>query len=138
MILLGLFGATIGKNVVLKPGVNIKYPWNLRLGDNVWIGESVWIDSLAKVEIENNVCISQGALILSGNHNYKKKDFSLIVEEIRIKEWAWIGAKSVVCTGVTCGSHSILTVGAVTSKNLEPYGIYQGNPAKKTRDRIIE
>ena len=108
------------------------------MGNNVWIGESVWIDSLAMVEIGDNVCISQGALILNGNHNYKTTDFALIVERIVIKEGTWIGAKSIVCAGVTCGSHSVLTVGSVASSSMEAYGIYQGNPAIKIRQRVIE
>ena len=66
---LRLFGAKIGKGVVIKPRVNVKYPWLLEIGDHTWIGEGVWIDNLGQVEIGNNVCISQGALLLSGNHN---------------------------------------------------------------------
>src|SRR5947208_3121617 len=58
VFLLRLFGAKVGKGVVIKPGVNIKYPWRLKIGDNVWIGEKVWIDNLGDVVIEDNVCIS--------------------------------------------------------------------------------
>ena len=47
--LLRLFGAKIGKGVVIKPCVNIKYPWKLRIGNYVWIGENVWIDNLDTV-----------------------------------------------------------------------------------------
>ena len=72
---LRLFGAKIGKGVVIKPQVNIKYPWNLTLGNHVWIGELVWIDNLAKVNIEDNGCVSQGAMLLCGNHDYKKSSF---------------------------------------------------------------
>src|ERR1700733_968142 len=54
--LLRLFGARIGKGVVLKPGVNIKYPWKLTIGDHSWIGERVWIDNLAAVHLGKNVC----------------------------------------------------------------------------------
>ena len=67
--LLKLFGARIGRNVVIKPGVNIKYPWKLVIGDYSWIGEDVWIDNLSSVSIGNNACISQGAMLLCGNHN---------------------------------------------------------------------
>lgn len=135
--ILRLFGAKVGRGVNIKPSVNIKYPWNLEIGDYVWIGENVWIDSLGEVFIGDNACISQGALILSGNHNYKSSAFDLIVEKIIIEEGAWIGAKSVVTQGVTCGSHSILSVGSVASGNLEPYSIYRGNPAVKIKERVI-
>ncbi|MCW3109752.1 MAG: putative colanic acid biosynthesis acetyltransferase WcaF, partial [Segetibacter sp.] len=67
--LLRLFGAKIGKRVFIKPSVNIKYPWLLHIGNDVWIGEKVWIDNLGLVTIGNDVCISQGAFLLTGNHN---------------------------------------------------------------------
>jgi putative colanic acid biosynthesis acetyltransferase WcaF len=137
VFLLQLFGAKVGNGVTIKPTVNIKYPWNLKIGENTWIGENVWIDNLGDVVIGNNVCISQGSLLLCGNHNYKKTTFGLIVGNIEIEEGVWIGAKSIVCPGVTCKSHSVLSTGSVATKNLEPYGIYQGNPANKVKERLI-
>ena len=136
--LLTLFGAKIGVGVVIKPKVNIKYPWLLEVGDFVWIGEQVWIDNLAKVNIGDNVCISQGAMLLCGNHNYKKATFNLIIGKIILEEGSWVGAKSTVCPGVTLGSHSILAVSSVANTDLTSYSIYQGNPAVKIRDRVIE
>lgn len=136
--LLRLFGARIGRGVHIKPCVNIKYPWLLEIGNYVWIGENVWIDNLVKVTISDNVCVSQGAMFLSGNHNYKKSSFDLIVGEIVLQEGTWVGAKSIVCPGVTLYTHSVLAVGSVANKNLDAYGVYQGNPAIKVRERKIE
>ena len=135
---LRLFGAKVGAGVVIKPSVNIKYPWNLEIGKHVWIGENVWIDNLGKVVIKDNACISQGAFLLCGNHNYKKETFDLVVSQIIIEDGVWIGAKSIVCPGVVCQSHAVLSVGSVAVKNLEPYSIYQGNPAVKIRERVFE
>ena len=136
--ILKIFGAKIGKGVVIKPGVNIKYPWYLEIGDHCWLGEYVWIDNLAKVTIEDHVCISQGAMLLCGNHNYKKKTFDLITRPIILEEGSWIGAKSMVCPGVTLQSHSILSVGSVANRDLEAYCVYKGNPALKIKERNIE
>lgn len=138
VLLLRIFGASVGNNVFIKPTVRIKYPWNLTIGQNSWIGENVWIDNLSKVTIGSNVCISQGAMLLCGNHNYKKSTFDLMLGQIRLEEGVWIGAQAVVCPGVTCKSHSILSVGSVATKDMEAYSIYQGNPAVKVKDRIIE
>jgi putative colanic acid biosynthesis acetyltransferase WcaF len=135
---LRLFGARVGKNVLIKPGVNIKYPWQLEIGDNCWIGERVWIDNLAMVKIGSDVCISQGAMLLCGNHDYRLSTFDLLVGEINLENGVWIGALSVVGPGVTIGSHAVLSVGSVAGKNLEGWKIYRGNPAEPVRERVIE
>ena len=136
--ILRLFGAKIGSNVTIKPGVNIKYPWKLKVGNNCWIGENVWIDNLDEVTLADNVCISQGAFLLCGNHNYKSSSFDLMIRPINIETGAWLGAKSFVCPGVTVASHAILSLGSLANKDLEPYTIYKGNPAVKFKKRIIE
>lgn len=136
-LVLRMFGAKIGKGVVIKPRINVKYPWKLTVGNHVWIGEHVWIDNLGEVKIGDHSCLSQGAMLLCGNHNYKKETFDLMVEDITIEEGVWIGAHAVVSPGVVCRSHSILTVNSVATQELEAYSIYQGNPAKKIRERKI-
>ena len=135
--LLKMFGAKVGKGLIIKPHVNIKYPWRLRIGNYVWIGEHSWIDNLGDIIIEDNVCISQGAMLLCGNHDYRKTSFDLIVGSIHLKKGSWIGAKSVVCPNVFVGSHAILTVGSVATQNMSDYTIYQGNPAQPIKERII-
>lgn len=136
--ILRLFGAKVGKNVVIKPSVNIKYPWFLEIGDHCWIGEEVWIDNLTTIIIGNHCCLSQGAYLLTGNHNFTKKSFDLIAKSITLEDGVWIGAKATVGPGVTCRSHAILTVNSFTSKDLEPYGVYQGTPAIKVKTRKID
>lgn len=136
--LLRMFGAQIGKGVVIKPSVNIKYPWNLFIGDYSWIGENVWIDNLVQVTIGANVCISQGAMLLCGNHNYKKTTFDLIVKPIIIEDGVWIGAQTTVCPGVKAHSHSVLCVGSVASKDLDAFSIYRGNPAEFIKTREVK
>ena len=95
--MLKIFGAKIGSGVILKPGINIKYPWHLKIGDNCWIGENVWIDNLSQVTIKSDVCLSQGAMLLCGNHNYKRATFDLVLEPIIIESGAWLGAKTIIC-----------------------------------------
>ncbi len=137
VMLLKAFGAWVGKNVLIKPAVNIKYPWHLSIGDNVWIGEKVWIDNLTTTTIGSNVCISQGAMLLTGNHDYKSPSFDLITKGIVLEDGVWIGAQSVVCPGVRCLSHAVLSVNSVANKELAAYGIYQGNPAVFIRNRKL-
>lgn len=137
VLLLRLFGAKIGKRICLKPCVLIKSPWNLIIGNDCWIGEKVWIDNLDKVYIGNNVCISQGALLLTGNHDYKVSSMPYRNAPIILEDGTWVGAKAIVCSGVTVHENAILTVGSVSTKDMDANGIYQGNPAKKIRERVI-
>ena len=136
--LLRLFGGKIGKGVILKPGVNIKYAWKLEIGDHAWIGEKAWIDNLGKVRIGSSACLSQGAMLLTGNHDYTSPRFDLMVKDIILEEGVWIGAQAIVCPGVVCASHAVLSAGSVATGPLQAYQVYQGNPAVIVRERQIK
>jgi len=136
--ILKLFGASVGKGVVIKPNVNIKYPWFLTIDDYTWIGEEVWIDNLAQINIGKNCVLSQGAFLLCGSHDYTLESFDLITKPIVLEDGSWVGAKATVCPGVICRTHSVLAVGSVATKDLDEYSIYQGNPAVKKRDRVVK
>lgn len=138
VFILRLYGAKIGTKVNIKPKVNIKYPWHLVIDNYAWIGENVWIDNLDEVVIGKHACLSQGSMLLCGNHNYKKNSFDLITGKITLEDGVWIGAGAIVCPGVTCKNHSVLTTGSIATKNLDEYGIYSGNPAVFTRKREIK
>jgi len=135
--ILRLFGAKVGVAVVIKPNVNIKYPWFLEIGAHTWIGEDVWIDNLAQVSIGEHCVLSQAAFLLTGSHDYTQENFDLVLKPIVLENGTWIGAKATVCPGVTCKSHSVLAVGSVATKELDAYGVYQGNPAILKRQREI-
>jgi putative colanic acid biosynthesis acetyltransferase WcaF len=135
---LRLFGAQIGKGVVIKPQVKITFPWKLSIGDDVWLGEECWLLNLEKIVIGNNVCISQRAMLCTGSHNYKLPTFDLIVKPIAVEDGAWIGAAAWIGPGVTIGTHAVLTAGSVAAKDLEPWKIYRGNPAEFIRTRAID
>lgn len=135
--ILSLFGATVGKNCKIKPCVNIKYPWFLHIGDDVTIGENVWVDNLAKVTIHDSVTISQGALLLTGNHDYNAEGFDLMLGEIVIHEGAWICAKAIVGPGVTIGRNAVLGLGSVTSKDLDENTVYNSMKLEAVKQRKI-
>ncbi len=136
--LLRLFGSKIGRGVVVKPNVQIKFPWYLSVGEYAWIGEKVWIDNLVPVSIGSHSCISQGAMLLTGNHNYKSKHFELIMGEIHLERGVWIGARAMVCPGVRGGEHAVLSVMSVAVNDLEPRTVYAGSPAAAVRKREIQ
>ncbi|MDQ6844342.1 MAG: WcaF family extracellular polysaccharide biosynthesis acetyltransferase [Bacteroidota bacterium] len=135
VLFLKAFGAKAGKGICIKPNVNIKYPWFLEIGDNTWIGEHVWIDNLASVRLGDNVCLSQGCMILSGNHDYTRATFDLMIKAIVLEDGVWIGARAIVCGGIICKHHAVLSLGSVATSDLEPLSVYQGNPAVKLKER---
>lgn len=133
--LLRLFGAQIGNGVVIKPYVKIKFPWKLTIGDHSWIGEKAWIDNLAEVRIGNHCCISQGVYICTGNHRWDADSFDLVTAAVQVEDHCWIGSKARLAPGVVCRTGSVLSIGSVATKNLEPWQIHTGVPAQASKER---
>ena len=129
-IILILFGAKLGKSIRLSPGIKIKMPWRLYIGDYSWIGEDVWIDNLSLVRIGNNVCVSQGVYFCTGNHNFKKDNFNLICEPINVESESWIGSKAIIGPGNTIGQGSVIKMGLVINEDLPPQSIFTKNKIK--------
>ena len=135
--LLKLFGARVGSGVVLKPSINIKYPWNLEIGDYTWIGEGVWLDSLGMIKIGENCCISQGVYFCTGSHNWTDPNFGLVIKPITVEAGVWVGAHALIMPGVTLKSHSVIAGGSVVATDTLPNMIYVGNPAESVKERQI-
>lgn len=132
------FGARIGRGVIIKPNVHIKYPWHLSVGDNSWIGERSWIDNFVPVRIGANAVLSQGAYLCTGNHDWSDPNMGLIVKPIEVEDGAWVGAFARVAPGVTVGRESILTLGSVLLTDAAPRGVYRGNPAVRVGERDLD
>ncbi|MEB3421669.1 WcaF family extracellular polysaccharide biosynthesis acetyltransferase [Salipiger marinus] len=111
--LLRAFGATIGQGVVIKPHVTVKFPWRLKIGSHVWIGERVWIDNLAQVTLCDHACISQGAYLCTGSHDWSAQAFTLVTKPIFVGKGAWVGARSSLAPGAVLGDGAILAMGSL-------------------------
>jgi putative colanic acid biosynthesis acetyltransferase WcaF len=135
--LLRLFGARIGSGVILKPGIRVKFPWRLAIGNQSWIGERVWIDNLAEVTIGAHCCLSQGAYLCTGSHDWSKPAFDLITRPIRIDDGAWIAAGATIGPGVNVGAGAVLLLGSVAVRDLGAGDLHQGVPAARTGRRRI-
>ena len=106
--LLRAFGARVGRGLVCKPRVTIKYPWFLELGDHVWIGEDVWIENPGPVRIGSHVCLSQGVRLLTGSHDWSRPDFAFFARPITLGEGVWVTAFRVIRPGVEVPAHSVV------------------------------
>lgn len=137
VLLLRSFGARIGRGVVIKPQVEVKYPWFLTVGNNCWIGEHCWIDNLTAVRLGNNVCLSQGSYLCTGNHNWSDPCFGLMIAPIFCQDGSWAGAKSVLGPGAVLGECAVAAAGAVITGTVPDYEVHAGNPAKFVRSRVF-
>ena len=135
--LLRLFGARIGQRVVIRHGVNVKYPWHLQVGNDTWIGERVWIDCLTTVRIGSDVCLSQGAYLCTGNHNWSDPAFGLMIAPIQLNDGSWAGAMSILTPGAVLGNGAVAAAGSVISGTVPDFEIYAGNPAVFLKQRLI-
>jgi putative colanic acid biosynthesis acetyltransferase WcaF len=127
--LLRIFGAEIGANVSIKPGVRVKYPWKLRIGKNSWIGEDCWIDNMALVTLGSNVCLSQGSYLCTGNHNWKDRFFPMSATPITLEDGSWVASRCTLGPGVRIGRNAIAAIGSVVCSSIPPNQIHSGNPA---------
>jgi putative colanic acid biosynthesis acetyltransferase WcaF len=137
VFLLRCFGASIGSGVRVKPGVKIKFPWRLTIGKNCWIGENSWLDNVAPITLEDNVCLSQGVYLCTGNHDWTHPQFKLTPAPIYIESGSWIAAKAMVGPGVVVGQGAVLCLGSVASISLKSMTIYAGNPSIPIKKRLM-
>ena len=136
--LLRCFGARIGRQVYLKPRVNIHFPWKLQVGDHTWIGEEVFLLNMEPITIGAHCCISQRAFLCTGNHDFRKPDMRYRNRPIRVEDGAWVGAQVFVAPGVIIAQDAVITVGSVVLHDMPAGMICSGNPCQGIKSRGLE
>jgi putative colanic acid biosynthesis acetyltransferase WcaF len=134
-MVLRCFGARIGQGVVIKPRVNIHFPWKLSVGDHTWIGEEVFILNFEPVSIGAHCCVSQRAFLCTGNHDYRQPSMPYRNQPIVLQDGAWIGAQTFVAPGVTIGSEAVIAAGSVVTHDQPAYMVCAGNPCEAVKNR---
>ncbi|MBQ0943120.1 WcaF family extracellular polysaccharide biosynthesis acetyltransferase [Ideonella sp. 4Y16] len=135
VVLLRLFGARVGKRVVIRPNVTVTYPWKLIIEDDVWIGDNVTLYTLGEITIRSNTIVSQGSYICAADHDYTKTNFPIRIRPIAIESGVWIGARVFVCPGVNICSGAVIGAGSVVTKSVLRAGVYAGNPCRFVKER---
>lgn len=133
--LLRLFGARIGKHTRIYGSARIWYPPNLEMGDYSVLGWKVNCYSQGKVILEDYANVAQYVHLVTGSHNIDDPSFQLFTRPIRVCRHAWLASDSFVGPGVTVGEGAVLGGRGVAFKDLEPWTVYVGNPAKPIRKR---
>jgi len=133
--LLRLFGAKIGKGVIIRPSAKITYPWKVSIEDYAWIGDEVVLYSLGEIEIGKNAVVSQKSYICTGSHDYQKDTFDITAQAIIIEEEAWIATDVFIGPGVTIGKGAVVGARSSVFKDLDGGYIYSGSPARMIKKR---
>lgn len=133
--LLRLFGAKIGKNVLIRPSVKITYPWKLEIGDNAWIGEETYLYNLAEIKIGKNAVISHRSFLNTGGHDYNKTTFDIFAKPIVIEDEAWVTSEVYISPGVTIYKGAVIGVRSSVFNDMPAEMLCYGSPAKPIRKR---
>jgi putative colanic acid biosynthesis acetyltransferase WcaF len=129
------FGARIGRGVVIKPRVNIHFPWKLSVGDHAWIGEEVFILNFEPVTIGAHCCISQRVFLCAGNHDYRQPNMPYRNQPVVVEDGAWVGAQTFVAPGVTIGCEAVVAAGSVVTRDQPARMVCAGNPSVPVKNR---
>lgn len=134
-LLLRLFGARLGKNCHIYPGARIWAPWNLVCEDAVGIADGATIYNVAPITLASHCVISQEAYLCGAGHDIDDPAFPMLGQPIHVGRYAWICARATVCPGVRVGDGAVLGLGGVATRDLAPWTVYTGVPARAGRAR---
>lgn len=134
-LLLRIFGAKLGSTCHFYPKARIWAPWNLICEDRVTLGDDAEIYNPSPLTMGSHCIVSQGAYICGATHEYNNPEFRLVHFPMRLGPYSWVCARATVNPGVNVGAGAILALGSVATRDLEPFGIYAGIPARKVKER---
>lgn len=135
-LLLRLFGARLGSKCHFYPKARIWAPWNLICEDRVSVGDEAELYNPSPLYMGSHCIVSQGGYICGATHEYNDPTFPLVHFPMRLGAYSWICARAVVNPGIQVGFGAILGLNSVATKDLEPFGIYAGVPARKVKERL--
>ena len=136
-ILLRMFGAKIGKGCLICRGVTVYAPWKLKMGNMVCIGPHVELYNKADIIIGSGVVISQDSYLCTASHDISSPLMKLFTAKIEVGDNVWIAAKANILPGVKIGEGAVVGACSVVAKDVTPWSIVVGNPAREVKKRIL-
>ena len=137
VFVLKCFGANISWNSTIHASVKIWAPWNLEVGDFSCIGQEVDCYNQGQITIKKNVTISQKSYLCASSHDFRDVNHSLILKPIIIEDKVWIAADCFVGPGVKINEGAVVGARSAVFKDVEPWTVIGGNPAKFIKERKI-
>jgi putative colanic acid biosynthesis acetyltransferase WcaF len=135
--ILRAFGAKVAWRTQIAGSVTIYFPWRLSIGGDTAIGPGVTFYNLGGLEIGRRVVISQNAYFCGGTHDYTKPNYPLICKSLVVEDDVWIGAAAFLCPGIRVGQGAVVGACSVVTKDVAPWAIVAGNPARAIGSRVI-
>lgn len=136
--LLKLFGAKVGKRVLIRPSAKTTYPWKVTIGDFAWIGDDVVLYSLGEIEIGANAVVSQRSYLCAAGHDYTQPEFPIYDKKVVIGDQAWLATDVFVAPGVTVGEGAVVGARSSVFHDLPPMMVCVGSPAKPIKNRCMK
>lgn len=136
--LLRLFGAQVGKAVLVRQSVKVTYPWKVTIGDHVWIGDDVVLYSLGEIEIGNHAVVSQRSYLCSASHDYTQPEFPIYDRKVCIGARAWLATDVFIAPGVIIGEGAVVGARSSVFHDLPPMMVCVGSPAKPIKPRLSD
>ena len=127
----------IAPKAIIYYGAEIREPYNISIGTGSIIGDKAILDGRNKIIIGENVNLSSNVQIWTEQHDHRDPEFrcSPNKQPVIIKDRVWIGPNSIILHSVTIGEGAVIAAGSIVTKNVEPYTIVAGIPAKKINNR---
>lgn len=135
--LLRMFGAKLAKSASVYSSAKVYYPANLIMKENTCIASDVDCYNVAPIIIGANTTISQGAFLCTASHDIENLLHPLITAPIHIEDQVWIGSRAYIGMGVTVKQGAVVGATASVYKDVEPWTVVGGNPAKFLKNRVI-
>ncbi len=135
--LLKLFGAKIGRDALIYPSCKIYAPWSLTVG-RACIGPNTELYNKAPITIGNDCVISQGSYLCTASHDISSLMLPLVSRPISIENHAWVAADAFVGMGVTVGEGAVVGARAAVFRDVEPWTVVGGNPARTIKKRTLK
>lgn len=130
-----VFRMRIGRRSNIYRACEIRSPWKVRIGDGSSVGDHAILDGRCGITIGSGVNISTGVWIWTQQHDKDARDFKIVGDPVVVEDMAWIGGRVIVLPGITIGRGAVVASGAVVTKDVEPYTVVGGVPAKKIGER---
>lgn len=135
--ILKMFGASLPFRCLINSGVKIYFPWAMRIGKSVAISDRVIFYNLGGIKLGDRVVVSQDVYFCGGTHDYTRPNYPLQRLAIQVEDDVWIGAGAFICPGVRIGQGAVVGARSVVAKDVQPWKVVAGNPARIIRDRVM-